>query len=601
MDIKRKPVPSPQRSPQPKPYDPYDDLLEDYLDQPPSYSLEPPADKETKVKDNVPVTETRALTVESRPPLAPRHLTIPVAASQASPSELSVRSAPTTPEAGAEPAKSIWKTALDETVYFAGGLVSHPFESTKRFSILRHSGGLIFYKGPATSVKLSVFSDAPLPPDRSFWLQRRGVSGNLGMAASALLGTTGSWIDVTPSSEAFVSEIPEKKERVWQRDIEQFTKKAAKDKRLAKQVVRETCVIRVPASAADGYLRVVMCTGGSSKKTLCPSPVFRIASTSSDVSVMRGASLATMPIEAGLKVASIVGNQYVQRFIGPAQAVVETASNRLQPGFMKKEVGKFAVAKVTAKEKFDSLEANFDAARDVQYGAFHDASTLEAPPDVLGTDAGPEKPFPISFDGRVVQGTGQALAQTGVPTANLAGVSDDLLLRLNGIYIGWVAVQPKNGLHDVSYDWHEALITFGPSPYAAPTVVAKTTASVHIIHDFGAATFVGAKLRVLIMALLRPVPKVDRSGPPVDVAAAVARDTDIAVASLSREHWQCEMSAQRIQTERSQMTVADRYVEARAQVQKRVDSVPLHLMGVRTEVAEIKDQHHGRGGMYIRR
>lgn len=96
--------------------------------------------------------------------------------------------------------KTFWQTALDETKYFAGGLISHPFEYTKHFAILRHSTALIWYRGPSTSVTVTVFSDAPLPPTRTVWLQRKGFSGNMGMNLKSLVGANDSWLDVTPSS-----------------------------------------------------------------------------------------------------------------------------------------------------------------------------------------------------------------------------------------------------------------------------------------------------------------------------------------------------------------------------------------------------------------
>ncbi|CAJ2509756.1 Uu.00g056560.m01.CDS01 [Anthostomella pinea] len=597
--IRRKPVATANTSSTPPPTydDVLDDLIDDYL-EPPESPLKHSLITDTKT---LAITEIKELTLDTRPSIPPRQFSVPLVSS---PSEISVNStasAPGTPKAS----RSIWKSAVDETIYFAGGLISHPFESTRHFSVLRHSPGLVYFKGPATSVTITIFGDSQLPHDRSFWLQRKGFSGDMGMAASALLGTTGNWIDVTPSFEAVVSDVSESDERAWQRDIKKFLKKASKDKRLSKHVIRETCVIRIPASASDGYLRIVMCSGQGSKKTLCPSPVFRIASTSSDVSILRGASLKTMPLEAGLKVASVVGTQYVQRFVGPAlaaQGIVQSkVAKKLQPGRLTKQAEKVAIVKSGVKQQLISLEENFDPTRDAIYDAFHEEGTLEAPPEVVGPDTGPEQPFPVSFDGKVAQGTGQGLMGTGIPTANLAGVPSDLLLRLNGIYIGWAAVQPMKGAEGISHEWHEAIITIGPSPYAAPRLVPKNIATVHIIHDFGTSAFFGAKLKVVIMAFLRRVPKPDRAGPPIDIAAAVARDTDIAIASLSREHWQCDMTLHRIKTEKSQLSTSEKYVDVRSQVQKRVDSVPVHWAGVRTARSELKDQAYGRGGLYIRR
>ncbi|KAI8960313.1 hypothetical protein F5Y11DRAFT_358507 [Daldinia sp. FL1419] len=595
--IRRKPVPlagsaGPPQSPSSHASDILDDLIDDYLE--PTKPLSP------QQHPVLPV-ETKELKLDIKPTappaLPPRQLSIPLASS---PSEISISSGvstPATPSLG----PSIWKTAVNETIYFAGGLISHPFESTKHYSILRHSAGVVLYRGPSTSIAVTVFADEPLPADRSFWLQRKGFSGNMGMAASALLRTQGNWIEVTPSFAALPSQVPESDERAWQRDIKKFLKKAASHKHLSKQIIRETCVIRIPATAEDGYLRIVMCTGEGSKKTLCPSPVFRVASTSSDVSVFRGASLSTMPIELGLKVASVIGQSTAERFIGPAREFVEAQIEKYGPGVIAQEAALMAYENSKVGERVASAEETLDAEEESAYEFLQTEGVLEAPPRIVGADSGPEKPYPIRFTGKVVQGTGRGRIETGIPTANLTGVTDDILLRLKGVYIGWAAIQPFKGCDDFSYDWHEALITVGPSPYAPPKVVSKSIVAVHIIHDFGEARFLNDNLQVVVMAYLRPISKPDSAQSPAEVTAAVARDINTTVASLDRENWRCDMTLRRVKSEMSTRTMEEKYIDMRSQMQKRVDSVPLHLAGVRTARSELKDQAYGRGGLYIRR
>ncbi|KDN70618.1 hypothetical protein CSUB01_04479 [Colletotrichum sublineola] len=233
--------------------------------------------------------------------------------------------------------KSFWQTALEETKYFAGGLVSHPFEYTKHYSILRHSGALVWYRGPSTSVTVTVFSDAPLPPTRTVWLQQRGFSGSMGMNLKSLVGATTSWLDVTPSTRAAPADLPAADERGCQRDMKKFLKKAPRN--LAAHAPRETYVVRIPAAADDGYFRLVLCSGGNGnggggggggkRKVLCPSPVFRVASTSTDASVFRGASLASMPLEAGIKAGSVVAATVVNKYVGPVAAVVQARAKNL--------------------------------------------------------------------------------------------------------------------------------------------------------------------------------------------------------------------------------------------------------------------------------
>ncbi|TRX88719.1 hypothetical protein FHL15_010391 [Xylaria flabelliformis] len=575
-------------------HDLLDDLIDDYLE---------PSPESTKTASAVDIIRQPQIVSKPSEQDWPSHVlrereSTPTLVS--SPSELSAISSPSEPNAVVS-SSSRWKAVVDETVYFAGGLISRPFESTKHYSVLRHSSAIVYYKGPSTNVTISVFADSTLPSDRSFWIQRKGFSGNMGMAASALMRTTSNWIDVTPSVEVLASSIPEGDERAWQRDIKRFLKKASKDKRLSKHVLRETCVLRIPAAAADGYLRIVMCSGQSSKKSLCPSPTFRLASTSSDVSVLRGAGLATLPVEVGLKVASVVGNQYVQRVVGPAQAIVQSKMQSLQPSFIKNHPDMFALAQSSVQDQYDNLEEKFDAARDVTYSPFHEDDTLDELPNIIGRDSGPETPFPITFNGKVVPGTGQSRTQIGIPTANLCNVADDLLLRLNGIYIGWAAIE--QGKRDgILNGWREAIITIGSSPYAAPTVAPRKIATVHIAHDFGDnKTFFNAKMDVIVMAFLRPVPQLTPSLLPTDIMAAVSRDKEIAIASLSRERWQPDVCLEMLSAKKAQRSMTDRYIGLRSQVQKRVDSFPIHLAGIRTESAEAKDEAYGQGGFYIRR
>ncbi|KZL64224.1 and nb-arc domain protein [Colletotrichum incanum] len=504
--------------------------------------------------------------------------------------------------------KSFWQAALDETKYFAGGLVSHPFEYTKHHSILRHSGALVWYRGPSTSVTVTIFSDAPLPPTRTVWLQQKGFSGNMGMNLKSLVGANTSWLDVTPSSQATPADIAEGDERGCQRDIKKFLKKAPKN--LSKHMARETHVVRIPAAADDGYFRLVLCSGGggdgSKRKVLCPSPVFRVASTSTDASVVRGASLATMPLEIGIKAGSVVATTVVNRYIGPAAAVVQSrAKNISKAKFVTKHAAHIAYAKSGIeksgiKTHVTAYEDQYATTRGAGYNAWQSGDGFqEAPPEVIGSDDGPSEPFPIKFDGKVTRGTGRGGMELGVPTANLMDVPEDVRMRMRGVYFGWARVVPRKGLEAISTDWHESIITVGPAPYATPRVAAKNIATVHLIHEFGGALFLNSKLKVLVMGQLRP------SAPPVagSEAALEAYGADVllAVASLSRDNWGPAETRERMRTMRSEMSLADRYIETRERVQKQVDRVPLHLAGVRTEGAALRDRAFGNGGLWIPR
>ena len=589
-ELPRKPVAQKAAGSTEKSYDLLDDLIDDYLE--PLHILSRPS---SAIGATIqPRIASESSDQDLHRPVLRAQKSTPILISRAS--GTSVTPFPSDTDAHVPPS-SKWKTVVDETVYFAGGLISHPFESTRHYSILRHTSALVYYKGPSTSVTISVFGDSPLPADRSFWLQRKGFSGNAGMAASALMRTTSNWIDVTPSVESLASNASASDERAWQRAIKNFLMRALKEKRLSTHVLRETCVLRIPAAVTDGYLRVVMCTGQSSKKSLCPSPTFRLASTSSDVSVIRGASLTTLPLEMGLKAASAIGNAYAQRVVGPAQAVAKSKIKYMQPEFIKKHPDKLALARAGIKEQFGDLERNFDAARDVRYSPFHDMRSLDEPPGVIGNDSGPEKPFPLVFDGRVVPGTGQSEA---APTANLANVPEDILLRLSGVYIGWASTEKSTNTSSTSHNWFEAIIMIGPSFYAATTVIPRNIVTVHILYDFGEGTrFFNTKLKIIVMAPLRAIMK--HPWLPTDLFATISRDREIAIASLSREMWQPDISLDSLTAEKRQRTVADRYVELRSQVQRHVDNIPIHRVGFRTDRAVAKDEAYSTGGFYIRR
>ncbi len=523
---------------------------------------------------------------------------------------------------------SIWKTALDETRFFAGGLLPRPFVSTKHYTVLRHSAGLVMYRGPTTNVVVTLFStpDHPVPADRTVWLQRRGFSGDTGLRLKTLVGASGSWLDVTPDRRAAATELPAADERGYQRDMAKLMKKTAgkhMDKALARRVPRETLVVRIPAACADGYFRLVVCACGrpgasgstTRRKTLCGSPVFRVASTSTDVSIFRGASLRTLPLEAGAKIVSMLGNAYVTNAAAPIVTTVQDQVAKYQPGTLQTMAAETAYGNSGLAGKVDAAGESYERHRDGAYSAYHGGGLDgddddDAPPEVVGPDAGPDKPFPLSFQGRVVPATGRSAAELGMPTANLAGLPDDLRMRLRGVYCGWAIVVPgKKGPQPedprVPHDWTEALVTVGPSQWAGTgsgsgsgsgpaSVLARHEVAVHLLYDLGGAPLTDAKLKVMLMGFLRPA---GANGP----GGAHPDDALVAVTSLSRPAWGPQATLARIETEKSARTLSDKYVDTRGRIQRQVDRVPVHWVGVRTAGGEMRDQMYGNGGLWIQR
>ncbi|RGP78424.1 riboflavin kinase [Fusarium longipes] len=488
---------------------------------------------------------------------------------------------------------SKWKAALGEAQYFAGGLISHPAESNKHFSIIRHSHALIWYRGPATSVPITILSDEPLPPTRTIWMQQKGYSGNVGMSLKALMGTTGTWLNVTPASKTSAEHLPEADERGIQRDFKRFVKKASG--KLKNHIPRETHIVRIPAAATDGYFRLVVCAGEDNKKILCGSPVFRIASTSTDVSTVRGSSLSTMPLEMGIKVATTIGSQVAKKYTGVAGAVVEQGAKRLTPSNAAiKKVAHTAYHKTGLGNAVSETWKNGKAGR---YDPLVPDGSLDAPLHIIGNDEGPEAPFPYKFAGKVVRGTGISTRELGIPTANLSEVGDDVKMRMGGVFAAWARVVPANNTptEDFDDDWHEAIVTIAPLRNAPPGVVQRNKVCVHILHDFEDTLFFDMKMKVMLMGYLHAASTTMSTQ---DIVEEHSRDVMTTTASLGRDAWGPEVNLSATRAAKSDRGFKERLGDASGIVQGGLDRIPSHWVGVRSEALEMRDQVYGNGDMF---
>lgn len=521
---------------------------------------------------------------------------------------------PTTPVSPSTPlspaTQSKFRAALQDVRHFAGGLIAHPYESTKHYSILRHSHGLVYYSGPTTNLAITIFADRELPADRTLWLQRKGFSGNTGLKIGGLLGARSSWVNVTPTVKATAEQLNPTDERAWQRDIQKFLKKAPKEVRTHR--VRETDILRIPSDADDGYLRVVLCTA-EGKKVLCGSPVFRLASSSTEFSSIRGSSLTTMPLEVGIKIGQIAARQTVSATLAPAATTARSLatsqiSQVYQPSLVAQQAMTAAYGASGVQDRIVDMNQHYDNAR----GASYDPAQTQPydaldRPDMVGADSGPVSPFPIRFHGRVVPGTGRSKALMNVPTANLAGVPDDILWRHKGVFFGWASVTlPKKHPQaaEMVDHWHKALVFVSPDPDRRRTVVHKNTARVYLLHDFtSVGQFFDAKVSVILMGYLRALeePHPDQE-PDVDAQLFdLYKDVAITTASLARPAWAAEATLERVKSAMSSRSVTERYVDLRQSAQRHVDRVPVNRLGVRTESATLKDKMIGVGGVWVPR
>ncbi|KAL4974137.1 hypothetical protein BDW66DRAFT_168090 [Aspergillus desertorum] len=441
--------------------------------------------------------------------------------------------------------------------HFLGGLIHHPSESTKHYSILRHSHSIIFYRGPATSVTVSIFADAPLPADRSLWLQCKGWSGKTGMRAKALFRMHDDWVNATPTVAIRADQVEPNKERAWQRDIAKFYKKATKQVQTHR--VRETVVARIPPEAEDGYFQLILCRG--EKKVLCRSPVFRILSTSMDPSSLRGASLSTMPLELGALVAGTYAQVAAFKVVAPVTAVAETVTARYRLGWL----GETAIQTAYGALKPDAGNAP-DAA---------------APPSI---ENGPQPPYPLEFTARPSECLDPSRVAVKIPS--------DIQDKLRGYFFGWA----RTGCDT----WQMAILSvrlWDGSQHRGPVSLSQTTRKVSVLrllHEPMPKPH--SALTVRILGFLHPdvpppSPRTENDLAAARQAAAEAAalaeqyDTEYVQALLDHPLWGPETADRRGWFERTK----DGAGNVLAQGQKMIERV-----GVRTGV-----EQESMGGYYI--
>ncbi|KAI9376428.1 hypothetical protein BJX61DRAFT_364924 [Aspergillus egyptiacus] len=341
---------------------------------------------------------------------------------------------------------------VDDARHFLGGLIHHPSESTKHYSILRHSHGIVFYRGATTSVTVSIFADKPLPADRSLWLQCKGWTGKTGMRAKALFRIHDDWVNVSPSVAVSVGQVDANKERAWQRDIAKFYKKASTRVRDTHRL-RETVVARIPPDAEDGYFQLILCHG--EKKVLCRSPVFRILSTSTDPSCLRGASLSTMPLEIGALVLGVYAQVAASRVIAPVTTVAETATAAYRPGWVQEMAAMAACELMSDRSEEDSQQG----------------PVMESPPSV---ENGPQSPYPLNFTASPIQLLDHSRVSVKVPS----NIQD----KLRGFFFGWARAGSDGA-------WQMSILSVRPwdgSQATGPVSLSQTTRKVAVLrflHD----------------------------------------------------------------------------------------------------------------------
>ena len=498
--------------------------------------------------------------------------------------------------------------AYKEARHFAGGLISHPYEHTKHYSILRHSHGLVFYQGSSTTLAVSIFADAPLPADRTIWLQSKGWTGKTGMRAKAFVGRNSNWLNVTPSAEVTPEQLKPDNERAWQRDIAKFRKKA--DRHVRDHSLRETVLARIPAEARDGYFQLVLCTGDK-KKVLCPSPVFRVLSASASPHSIKGASLSSLPLELGAMALGTYARNTVGTMVSPITSIVQSQVQRYMPSWTAQEAVSVTYKASGSSKMTDSTVSGAGN----RYDQVRDGSFSVVGGEEISLDQGPNAPYPIQFVGRCDTQNNES-AEFTRPKISVSKVSGNTCHRLHGYYFGWARIVQK-GETDGEDIWHQAAIsslTLDTSQLAQATIAEaiRRFISVSLICDYESTPQDGASIEVQVMGFLRPDEPSQRAMlykglQAGDEAAAEAamllevNDISMAQSILGHPAWSLEAVRERSEQQwpGGLERVKTGYANTRMAAQRHMDRVPFHKFGVRMPVDQMRDKAILVNGFYV--
>ncbi|KAJ5631996.1 hypothetical protein N7490_008335 [Penicillium lividum] len=502
--------------------------------------------------------------------------------------------------------------AYGEARHFLGGLINHPTESNKHVTILRHSHGLVFYRGNSTSVAVSTFSDSPLPPDRTLWLQSKGWTGKTGMRAKAMLRLRDSWLDVTPAMPLHADQVNPDDERAWQRDIKKFGKKASARQRDT-HLLRETAVVRIPAESGDGYFQLVLCQGPK-RKVLCNSPVFRVLSTSTSPSSLRGASLSTLPLEVGAMVASLYARTAAQTVVAPVSSAIASQVQPYRPSWLTQTAARTVYSTSGIQDRVGGIVNG--ATRPRQSGsAGEEADSVTFYDGVSPIQPGPQPPFPMTFKarGQVLESSPCSLGDS--PRLTLDKVPDWVPRQLRGYFFGWARFDLGTGKESTNGAWYPAVLsirTIDPLQAARVEVsqLAKLVVRLKLLDNIPLQS---SKLEIRVMGFLRadiPPPTGKTSQELADAQAAAAEaamladayDESVVQNTLAGPAWAAELQPL-VEIPRTNSGWIDRTRDGcanmRTRGQKLVEQAPLHRLGVRSATDDMRERQVAVNGFYI--
>ncbi|KAM3509929.1 hypothetical protein MY11210_006119 [Beauveria gryllotalpidicola] len=161
-------------------------------------------------------------------------------------------------------------------------------------------------------------------------------------------------------------------------------------------------------------------------------------------------------------------------------------------------------------------------------------------PAIVGVDAGPEPPYPLQMEGKVISGFGRGSKELGIPTANLpvdATLTPWIGDITSGVYFGYASLSlpPSHPDHNPSspssaFSVFPMVMSIGYNPFYKNTV---RSAEVHVLHNF-LQDFYDAHMRLLITGFIRE----EKDYKSLEALIEdINVDRDVARKSLEREGW----------------------------------------------------------------
>jgi hypothetical protein len=399
-------------------------------------------------------------------------------------------------------------------------------------------------------------------------------------------------------------------ERAWQRDIKKFKKKAPSRPRDTHHL-RETAVVRIPAEGGDGYFQLVLCQGPK-EKVLGNSPVFRVLSTSTSPSSIRGASLSTLPLEVGALVLSLYAQTAARTVASPAAVAIQAKVDPFRPSWVTKAAAQKVYTKSGVQDRVGGIVNGSN-------GPIGRSQTNLVAPQVIENnpyciEAGPQPPFPMIFKARCQPGQISSLDPGELPKLALTKMPDWVVEQLRGYFFGWARFEASSSKEPAG-PWCPAILsvrTLDPLQTARVNLaqIAKRVVALRLLEE---VPLQSAKVEIRVMGYLRaeiPPPTGSTSQQLAEAQAAAAEaavladvyDASVVQDTLCHPAWASEKPDAH-GSQRQNAGWVDRTLEVYGNIQTRgqklVEQVPLHRLGVRSAVDEIRESQVAVNGFFI--